>query len=206
LVLFALEVLHTGNVGYGLLLATAAVAAVAAAMTTNRVTRHIGAGTVMIGGHIAAGVAAVAVALTSNAFLCAGALAIVFACNAWGDVVRFSLRQELTPDVLRGRVYSLIRTAMWGVWPIGALVGGLLAEWSLRAPFLLFAGVSVAVGVIAAPFLGNRAVARARAHAHAEEIDMHGDEDVDVPLTDAQRGPAGDDQIGVPGATSGQGH
>jgi MFS family permease len=183
IVLFALQVLHTGNVGFGLLLATAAVGGVLAAITTDRVTARFGAGTVLVGGYVAAGVATLVAALTSNAYLCGVALAAVFACHAWADVVSSSLRQELTPDPLRGRVYSLFRTAMWGVWPIGAVVGGVLATWSLRAPLLLFALVSIGVGIVAGPLVGNRAITEARAARRSEpdtepdEIDMHPDPD-----------------------------
>jgi hypothetical protein len=200
LVLFALQVLHTGDVGYGLLLATAALGGVVAAISTNHITARIGAGTLLVGGYIAAGLATLVAALTSNAYLCGAALAVVFACHASADVVGFSLRQELTPDVLRGRVYSLFRTAMWGVWPLGALVGGALATWSLRAPLLLFGVVSIGVGIVAASLVSNRVIARARADARhirldvepdevgerdesgeVDEIDMHGDEPELVP-------------------------
>ena len=87
----------------------------------------------IVGGYIAAGAATIVAALTSNAYVCGAAIGIVFVCHAWTDVVSYSLRQELTPDALRGRVFSLFRTALWGVWPLGALAGGLLATWSLRA-------------------------------------------------------------------------
>ena len=183
LVLFALRVLHTGDVGYGLLLATAALGGVLAAISTNRITARIGDGTLLVGAYVAAGLATVVAGLTSSVYVCGAALAIVFACHVSAEVVGFSLRQELTPDVLRGRVYSLFRTAMWGVLPIGALVGGALATWSLRAPLLLFAAVSIGVGIVAASLVSNRVIAEARRDARhirldaePDEIDMHGDE------------------------------
>ncbi len=165
LVLFSLRVLHTGDAGFGLLLAAGAVGGTLAALVTNRVTGAFGAGTVIVGGYIAAGAATIVAALTSNAYVCGAAIGIVFACHAWTDVVSYSLRQELTPDALRGRVFSLFRTALWGVWPIGALAGGLLATWSLRAPLLMFAIISLAIGAIAPRLVGNRAIAKARRDA-----------------------------------------
>ena len=128
-------------------------------------TQAFGAGTVIVGGYIVAGAATIVAALTSNAYLCA-AIGIVFACHAWTDVVSYSLRQELAPDALHGRVFSLFRTALWGVWPLGALAGGLLATWSLRAPLLMFAFISLAIGAIAPRLVGNRTMARG-AHDHA---------------------------------------
>ena len=162
LVLFSLRVLDTGDAGFGLLLAAGAVGGTLAALVTNRVTQSFGAGTVIIGGFIAAGAATVVAALTSNAYVCGAAIGIVFVCHAWTDVVSYSLRQELTPDALRGRVFSLFPYRLWGVWPLGALAGGLLATWSLRAPLLMFAVISLAIGAIAPRLVGNRAIADAR--------------------------------------------
>jgi MFS family permease len=168
LVLFALRVLDTGAVGFGLLLASGAVGGAVAALVTNRVTARFGPGTVIVGGYIFAGLATFVAALTSNAYVCGVAIGVVFACHAWSDVVSYSLRQELTPDALRGRVFSLFRTALWGVWPFGALAGGLLAEWSLRAPLLMFGGISLVIGLVAPPLVGNRAIKAARREAHVD--------------------------------------
>ena len=167
LVLYALHVLHTGNVGFGVLVAIAAIGGVIGALTTDRIATRVGGGTVLVASHLIAGVATLVVAVASDAFVAAPALVVVFACMASSQVVGFSLRQELTPDALRGRVQSLFRTALWATWPIGALVGGLLAGWSYRAPMMLFAIVIFGLGVIATPLVGNRAIARARAVAHA---------------------------------------
>ena len=77
LVLFALHVLHTGDAGFGLLLAAGAVGGTLATLVTNRVTQAFGAGTVIVGGYIVAGAATIVAALTSNAYLGA-AIGIVF--------------------------------------------------------------------------------------------------------------------------------
>jgi MFS family permease len=44
------------------------------------------------------------------------------------DVNQFSLRQAITPLHLQGRVSATMRTLIRGLLPIGALLGGLLAE------------------------------------------------------------------------------
>lgn len=56
------------------------------------------------------------------------------------DVNQYSLRQAVTPDRLRGRVSASIRLLIRGIVPIGAIIGGLLAEWvGLRA--VMFFGI-----------------------------------------------------------------
>jgi MFS family permease len=45
------------------------------------------------------------------------------------DVNQFSLRQAVTPLRLQGRVSATMRTLIRGLVPVGALLGGILAEW-----------------------------------------------------------------------------
>lgn len=44
------------------------------------------------------------------------------------NVISISYRQAVTPRAYQGRVIAAIRFLMWGTIPIGAIVGGLLAE------------------------------------------------------------------------------
>jgi MFS family permease len=45
------------------------------------------------------------------------------------SVVHVTLRQETTPQVLLGRMTSIVRLITWGAIPVGSLAGGLLAQW-----------------------------------------------------------------------------
>ncbi|WP_308283337.1 MFS transporter [Pseudonocardia nigra] len=55
-----------------------------------------------------------------------------------------TLRQQLTPDRLQGRVNVTARMIAWGGQPVGAALGGALAEaWGLRTA-LLVAGIGAA--------------------------------------------------------------
>jgi len=45
------------------------------------------------------------------------------------NVTQLSMRQAITPERLQGRMNSTIRFIVWGVMPIGQLVGGALATW-----------------------------------------------------------------------------
>ena len=54
------------------------------------------------------------------------------------NIITVSLRQRITPDYLLGRLNATYRLFAWGVMPIGALLGGLLAEvFGLRAVFAM---------------------------------------------------------------------
>lgn len=76
------------------------------------------------------------------------------------------MRQSIIPDELFGRVNSVYRFVGWGALPIGALVGGLLADnFGLRAPFVLGAVGNVVLALVIAPVVSNRAIAQARSDA-----------------------------------------
>jgi MFS family permease len=58
------------------------------------------------------------------------------------DVNQFSLRQAVTPDHVRGRVNATIRVMIRGIAPVGALIGGLIAEFAGLRAALIFAAFS----------------------------------------------------------------
>jgi MFS family permease len=61
------------------------------------------------------------------------------------NVVTVSLRQRITPDRLLGRMNASYRLVGWGTMPLGALLGGALAEaLGLRATFLIAAAATLA--------------------------------------------------------------
>jgi MFS family permease len=76
------------------------------------------------------------------------------------NVVAVTLRQQLVPDELRGRVASVARLIAWGTQPAGALLGGLLAAGlGLRAPFYVAAVAWVAMTILTVPVVNNRSIA-----------------------------------------------
>jgi MFS family permease len=75
-----------------------------------------------------------------------------------GNVVMVSLRQRVTPDRLLGRVNSAYRLVAWGTMPIGALLGGLMADaFGLPTTFVAAAVVAM-TPLLFMPVLSNRAM------------------------------------------------
>jgi MFS family permease len=69
-------------------------------------------------------------------------------CIIATNVVLMTLRQTLCPPELLGRVNATIELAVWGVMPVGSLLGGVLGTWAgTRVTLLAAGGVScLAVG------------------------------------------------------------
>ncbi len=167
LVLFAGGRLGLGSVGYGLLLSSLAVGGVLGALCAGRVVGWLGAGTTMRGGLLVEASTSAVIALSHNTYVVGTMLALFgFHAIVW-NVVTISLRQELVPDGLLGRVNSSYRLLGMGGAAVGALLGGLLAKgFGLTAPFW-FAAASVAVmTVVAWRTLGNGTVTAARENAN----------------------------------------
>jgi hypothetical protein len=70
------------------------------------------------------------------------------------NVVTVSLRQQIVPGHLLGRVNSVYRMLGWGLIPLGALAGGFTAqEFGLRAPFLIAGTVRALILLTTLPVL-----------------------------------------------------
>jgi predicted MFS family arabinose efflux permease len=72
-------------------------------------------------------------------FLSAGALGTI------GNIAQVTLRQSLSPARLQGRMTSVFRTFFWGAWPLGNLLGGLLAGAIGAAATLVLTSVAGAM-------------------------------------------------------------
>jgi MFS family permease len=134
------------DAGFGILITSMAVGSVIASLVASRLEARFGPGRVVWASVIINGVALALPAFTSNAFLVGAAiLATGFAAVVW-NIITVSFRQRITPDALLGRVNATYRLFAWGTQPLGALLGGVVAElFGLRSVFLLGA---VMVGVL----------------------------------------------------------
>ena len=125
---------------YGFLLTTLAAGGLIGSFVGGWIERRLGrARSLRLG--VLCGAALVGVpAVTTNPFV----IGLVFAFGGMSvvvvNIVTVSLRQRITPDRLLGRVNSGYRLVGWGTMPLGAVLGGALAELcGLRAVFLVMA-------------------------------------------------------------------
>jgi len=114
--------------GYGLLLASIAAGSVLGTAVAGAIERIVGRSRSLALGFAAAVLFIGAPALTANPI----ALAIGFFVGGVGNmiwnVIAVSLRQRITPDAMLGRIIGAHRIFAWGGRPLGAALGGLIAE------------------------------------------------------------------------------
>ena len=166
LVLYAQERLGLGSVGYGLLLSSVAVGGISASLVAERVIGWLGPATTMRLGLVIESSTHLVLALARSPYL-VGAVFALFGFHAmtW-SVISVSLRQELIPARLLGRVNSAYAVFGFGSVSLGAVAGGVLAaRFSLTTPFWCsFVAMSL-LTLTCWPILSARAVAQARAQA-----------------------------------------
>ena len=149
LVLLATQTLHLGTRGYGFLLAATAVGSVFGGLVAPRLTRKLGMLPSLITGAAINAAVFVGIGLAPDPAVAAVMLAGQgFTVTMW-NVVTVTLRQQIVPARLLGRVNSVYRMLGWGLMP-AALAGGFVAHAAgLRVPYVL-AGIICALSLLAA--------------------------------------------------------
>jgi MFS family permease len=147
--IFADQVLHVGAQGFGFLLGSMGLGALAGALTLAFFPgfgadprRQLWMAVIWVAALIDFSVSRVFV-LSMAALFVAGYCQISFVAAANNRI------QLITPDHLRGRVMSLYAQALIGVGPLGALQAGFLAD-RLGAPAAMAIGATVAGAVVLA--------------------------------------------------------
>ncbi|MGI5291319.1 MFS transporter [Nonomuraea polychroma] len=150
LVLLATQTLRVDAPGYGLLLAGAALGSLLGGLVGARVVARTGARPALLTALATNVVVFVGIGLSPNAIVLGVLLAVNgFITTLW-SIVTVSLRQQIVPSELLGRVNSVYRMLGWGLMPLGALAGGLVAHaFGLRAPYVV-AGVLRGIALLAA--------------------------------------------------------
>jgi MFS family permease len=142
LVLHAQDNLSLDEIGFGLLLASAAVGGVTGALLAPRVISQFGRRPSVLASVMAMTAGVVIMGAANGLRVAAvGFVLFGFAGEIW-NIVSVTYRQSVTPDDMLGRVMSGFRVIAYGAFPLGATLGGVIASTvSLRAAFFVGAGL-----------------------------------------------------------------
>jgi Protein of unknown function, DUF488/Transmembrane secretion effector len=157
-VLYALRTLHLDPSVYGFLFLAMGIGGLVGSFAVAPLAARLGRPRMIT---IAAGIAPVM-------FVLLGTITDLVAATLWffglsvgvtmWNVLSMSLRQAMIPADLLGRVLGAHRVALWGGIPLGAVVGGFLAERTSVPAVFLVSGIAQLVVVV----LVHRLVARNR--------------------------------------------
>jgi predicted MFS family arabinose efflux permease len=130
-ILYAVRTLGLSPAVIGLIIAVGGAGNLLGALLAGRLARRFGLGPTLIAAALLTGLAAMLVPLARGTAATAVAFLVAAQCGdvAYSvyDINELSLRQRITPDRLLGRVNSVMILLFRGVYPLGALIGGVLA-------------------------------------------------------------------------------
>ena len=166
IVVFAARDLGLGAATIGIALGVGSGGALLGAVTAGRIARWIGTGRTIALGTLLFTAPMALVPLASGSTLAkAAVLAGVEAVSGFGvmllDVNLNAVMAAVIPDDVRARVQGAFTTVNYGVRPLGAAVGGVLAGIVGTGPTLVVGGVGGALGVLwllRSPVISIRAV------------------------------------------------
>ncbi len=136
LVLYALERLGLGALGFGLLTTAGAFGGIVGTASYGWLERKLGFANIMRIGLIIETVTHLTLAITTTASVAIG-IFFVFGIHeaAWGTTSS-TIRQRAVPTEFQGRVASVYLVGVFGSLVVGAALGGLIAGlWGITAPF-----------------------------------------------------------------------
>jgi predicted MFS family arabinose efflux permease len=136
LVLYSLDRLHMGEVGFGLLSSALAAGGLVGMATYGWLERHVSLGNIMRGGLVIETLTHLALAVNTMPWL-AMAVFVVFGGHAfvWGTTSQ-AVRHRAVPLDMQGRVNSVNQICSTGGIVVGSLCGGLIAaRWGVTGPF-----------------------------------------------------------------------
>jgi predicted MFS family arabinose efflux permease len=160
--LFAVRTLGYDPAVIGLIFVVGNGGGLLGALVSRRLVRRLGVGGMITAmtSQFAIGWLLVALSTPATGYVQLPVAMFLSAFAAIGyNITQVSLRQAVTPSRLQGRMNAVMRFAIWGVIPVGSLLGGAAAE-VLGARAVLF--VFAPMGFVAAAFATMSPLRRVR--------------------------------------------
>lgn len=173
-ILFAQEDLHTTVFTYGVLMTGAAAGGTLGGILGPKMIKRFGRGPILAIALVVNPTTSLLMGLSTHwQFAWLISAAEMYAAICW-NVVTVTLRQEIIPDQLLGRVNSAYRFFGLGTQPLGALLGGALVatcahfvsrSMALRIPMFVAAALGVLMAIFAMPHLTTAKIEAARSQS-----------------------------------------
>ena len=137
MVLFIIKELELDPKYFGVILTIQGLGALLGAIVAPKASKKFGRSIMMTLGITSSSVVLLLQGFAPNIYIFV-ALATFggFAISQW-NILLMATYQRIIPNDLYGRIHGTRRTLVWGMMPIGSLLGGVMAHFSLRLPILI---------------------------------------------------------------------
>jgi MFS family permease len=137
--IFAKDILHVGEIGYGWLSAGQSIGATGAALVISQMDQIRKQGPVLLASVVLFGVATILFGVSTVFLVSMVGLILMGAADSVSVVIRNTIRQLRTPDHMRGRMVSMNQLFFMGGPQLGEIEAGIVAQlWG--APFAVITG------------------------------------------------------------------
>ena len=155
MVLFIIKELELPKQLFGVILTIQSLGAISGAFMAPRLSKNFGRSTVMTFGITSSSAVLLINGFAPNIyFYVALATFGAFAVSQW-NILLMATYQTVIPTELYGRIHGTRRTLVWGMMPLGSLLGGVLAHYSLRLPMFVGGAIASAIAFLSIGFLIN---------------------------------------------------
>ena len=129
--------LHQDGTAVGFVFAASSIGAIIGSLAAAAIRKRFGFGPAYLGAVIVSGLPFMVMGLSYNLYVVAGLAAVFQLVSMVMGINSMSLRQEITPDALLGRVTAAFWTVSGVMTPLGAALGTALAG-KIGAPWTFF--------------------------------------------------------------------
>ena len=155
MVLFIIKELELPKQLFGVILTIQAIGAITGAFMAPRLSKKFGRSRVMTFGITSSSVVLLLQGFSPNIYVFVALATFgAFAVSQW-NILLMATYQTVIPNELYGRIHGTRRTLVWGMMPIGSLLGGVLAHYSLRLPMYVGGAIATTLAFLSIGFLLN---------------------------------------------------
>lgn len=153
MVLFLVKELRMPEPLFGVVLTISGLGAVVGAIVAPKASKSFGRSKVMTAGIFFSSLVLLLQGFAPNIyFFIAFAALGGFMISQW-NILLMATYQTVIPNEIYGRVHGTRRTLVWGMMPIGSLLGGVLANFGLRVPLLVGGVIATGIACFSITFL-----------------------------------------------------
>jgi MFS family permease len=153
IVLFMVRELDLREPLFGLVLTIQGIGGLVGAVVAPHASKRFGRARVMTFGIFSSSVLILLQGFAPNIYLFVGLATFgAFTISQW-NILLMSTYQSLIPNEIYGRIHGTRRTLVWGMMPIGSVMGGLLATTGLRTPLYVGGSIATVIALFSIKFM-----------------------------------------------------
>ena len=153
LVLFMVRELNLPEPLFGLVLTIQGIGGLVGAVVAPHASNRFGRARVMTFGIFSSSLLLLLQGFSPNIYSFVGLAAFgAFTISQW-NILLMSTYQSVIPNEIYGRIHGTRRTLVWGMMPIGSVMGGLLATTGLRTPLYVGGSIATVIALFSLKFM-----------------------------------------------------